>query len=486
MTSHWYKKMPKLFWAAFLVCLPVTSFPFFPGFFGSDAQVRPLSLYPLIILFLVVTLPRIFTERLPRTLIPFVVFVILATASTVFSFTRGITPAINVSVAGRVIRTLVTLGIGAMVYFTVSLYPQNREDLRFTMRWLYIGFAIVLLWASLQIIYVIYFDQRYFSWLNEIQGLISTRRLFDKRISGMSFEPSWFAEQLTFLLMPFAFSSAISNYTVFRWRRSWLSIEVILLGWSFLALLFTFSRFGLALFIILIVSSLLMGFRRVIMGKKRVRLKVLKLVLLICLVLIIVFAVVFLVSQRNNYFARLWSYWTDEESEDNYFYFIAFSQRFTYWETAYRIFNKYPVMGIGLGNFTFYFPDFLPDRQYRNPELIMKLVPERGRNQVVTVKNFGLRILTETGILGASAFLSYLIALGGCVYFLLSSADSERRFYGRAGLLGLISFSIVTLSIDSFAIPNMWVVFGLITASAFTLRNDIRNPVIREKMELEN
>lgn len=466
-----FQKIQKISWALFLVCLPVSSFPYFPGVFGDDTQVRPLALYPLVLLVFFVTLPRLLTKKLPRTSIPYIVFVILAIASTIFSLTRDIPLSINISVNGRALRTLATLVIGSIFYFTVSLFPQDREDLRFTLRWLYFGFVLVLIWSSFQIIYVIKFDQRYFSWLNEIQSLVSTRKLFDKRISGMTYEPSWFAEQLTFLLMPLTLASIVSNYSVFRWRFSWLSVEVLLLCWSSLALLFTFSRGGLAIFIILIIASLLLGFIKVFPRKKWDWSYLFKRFVLIGLVLLVLTAGVFLVAQKNNYFSRLWSYWTDEESAGTYLEYIAFSQRFTYWETAYQIFVDNPLMGIGLGNYTFYFQKYLPDRPYRNPELIMKLVPEKGRNQIVTVKNFGLRILAETGVLGASAFLAFFIALFGCVVFLLFSRDQESVFWGRAGLIGLVSFFPVSLSIDSFAIPNMWVVFGLITASAFVILN---------------
>jgi O-antigen ligase len=358
-----------------------------------------------------------------------------------------------------------------MIYLTVSLFPKDREELRFSLKWLYIGFAIALLWASFQIVYVIKFDQRYFSWLNELQGMVSTRRLFDKRISGMTYEPSWFAEQLTFLIMPFTFASVLGNYSVFRWRFSKLNFEVLLLAWSFLALIFTYSRTGLANFIILLVVSIVMGFGRLTQKRIAKWSSYLKLILLITLVLVILAGVVFLAAQRNNYFSRLWGYWTDDDSEGTYFYYIAFSQRFTYWETAYRIFVDHSLLGIGLGNYTFYFQEYLPDQQYRNPELIMKLVPEKGRNQVVTVKNFGLRILAETGILGASGFIAFFIALVGCVIYLARRRDSESRFFGEAGLLGLVSFLPVSLSIDSFAIPNTWIVFGFLTASAFVVKN---------------
>jgi O-antigen ligase len=271
--------------------------------------------------------------------------------------------------------------------------------------------------------------------------------------------------------MPLLFASVLSNYSVFRWRFRRLTIEAILLGWSIIALLFTYSRTGLAVFAGLLIVSLIMGLGWKFQNKKKRWVHWLKLVAQIVFVLILLGVVVFSVAQKNNYFSRLWSYWTDEESDGTYFYYIAFDQRFTYWETAYRIFEDYPAIGVGLGNFTFYFEEYLPDRQYKNPELLMKLVPEKGRNQVVTVKNFFVRLLAETGILGTSAFLAFLAAITGCVIYLMLSRERVGLFWGRAGLLGLISFLPVTLSVDSFALPNMWVVFGLITASAFVLKD---------------
>lgn len=475
--KSWLDKFIKFFWAFLLISLPITSFPYFPGLLGDTVQVRPLALYPLGALTILVTLPRLFTTKISKTIIPFIIFVLIAVLSSVFSLTQNIIPSINVTVGSRVLRTLLTLALGGMFYLIVSLYPRDSSDLKFTLKWLYIGFGIALVWASFQILYVIKYNETYFRFLNDIQSLISSRRLFDKRISGMTYEPSWFAEQLTLTLVPMLFGSIMSGYSTFRWRYHKLTIEWILLLGSVIALLFTFSRSGLANFIVLLVLSLI-----VILGGRNLKKEVrwrhwVKVILQIGFVLVLLSAIVFAVAQRNNYFSRIWNYWSDEESEGTYFYYIAFGQRFTYWETAYRMFQDHPGLGVGLGNYAFYFKEYLPDRQYKNPELVMKLVPEAGRNQIVTVKNFTLRILTETGILGAGAFLAFLIALVGCVIFLLMSKGKESQFWGLAGLLGMVSFLMVTFSIDSFAIPNMWVVFGLITASTsvFTQGNEINN-----------
>lgn len=470
-SKPWLDKATKILWAVFLVSAPVTSFPHFPGFMGSSVQVRPLALYPLVLLVVLVTLPRLFSQKIPRTIIPLIIFVVIAVASTSLVFTQDINPPINVSVESRAIRTLITLAIGGMFYITVSLFPKDSPDLRFTLRWLYIGFAVALLWASFQMIYVIKFNSRYFNLLSEIQKLISSRRLFDKRISGMTYEPSWFAEQLTFTLMPLLFASVLTGFSAFKKLYRWVSVEMVLLIWSTAALIFTYSRSGLANFTLLLVLSLIIGLGGRNCNKEFRWRHWLRVAAQIGFILIILGVVVFSAAQRNNYFSRLWDYWTDEESEGTYFYYIAFGQRFTYWETAYRMFEDNPALGVGLGNYTFHFKEYLPDRQYKNPELMMKLVPEKGRNQIVTVKNIFLRILAETGIIGAAAFLVFLVALTGCVIFLYTSGEQESQFWGKAGFLGLAAFLLVGFSIDSFAVPNMWIVFGLITASSSVFRS---------------
>jgi O-antigen ligase len=185
------------------------------------------------------------------------------------------------------------------------------------------------------------------------------------------------------------------------------------------------------------------------------------------LVLIVLVGVAVVAGTRNNYFSRLWSYWTDEESTGTYFQYIAFSQRFVYWQTAYDIFEEQPLLGIGLGNFTFYFADALTDRPlYPTPELLKKVVPEQGRNQIVVTKNLSLRLLSETGLLGMATFTAFIIAILGSSVFLYLSPDNRQSYWGRAGLLGLVVFIGVTFSVDSFAIPNMWVLFGLIASSS--------------------
>ncbi len=466
MRFSWLPKAQKIVWAIFLVTLPVTSFPFFPAGVGGRTEVRPLSLYPLAFLILLVTIPRLFNRPIPRTAFPLGAFGLAAIASTAFAFTQGIDPDIGITVSSRAIRMLVTLALGIAFYVTVAVTPTSKEELRFSLRWLYGGFIMALLWGSIQVGYILFYTPEYFDLIEHLQGFISVRGLFETRISGMTYEPNWFAEQISFLLMPWLFAAVMSNYTAFRWRLRWLTVEMLLLAWASVVLIYTYSRTGYVLWGVQLILAFLFRPRKSADQGKQWGL-IAKRILQVGILVVALGLVVFVAGSRNRYFSRLWNYWSDENAAGSYIQYIAVSQRIAYWETAYRIYEEYPWMGIGLGNYTFYFEEKLSDRPlFPTPELLLKFTPADGRNRVVVPKNMFVRILAETGLLGTAAFLAFLVAVLGCALYLFATSQPEARFIGQAGLLSLVVFIGVAFSVDSFAVPNMWVLFGLVTASA--------------------
>ena len=487
---RWIDHAGKIAWILFLVTLPVTSFPFFPGGFGGGTLVRPLSIYPLIALFLLVILPRLFSRPLPRTLVSFLPFVLVALASTLLAALQGIEPSQGISVVSRMIRALITLGFGTAVFFTVSLMPLSENDLRSSLRWLYAGFFAALFWGSLQAIYVVHYSNAWFEMLSKIQDYISIRRLFINRVSGMTYEPNWFADQISLLLLPWLISSVLNGYSVFGWRWRWITIETFLLAWGIALLPFTYSRAGLAVMLALVVLSVLF-FRRGKQGVRSFGRRALRRAVEIILLLAVLAGGIYFAGTKNAFFARIWDYWERKPDEGTvayvlgYFEYLGFGARFTYWQTAFNMFEDYPLFGVGLGNYAFYFEDELPDRPLvTQPEVLRLVVPELGRNRLVTSKNFFLRVLAETGLVGAAAFLAFFVAVAGCALYLWLGNPSNQKFWGTAGLLGIISFIMVSFSFDSFAIPNLWVVFGLVTAAAniFTQMPET-SPVAHETLQ---
>jgi hypothetical protein len=481
----------KAFWAAFLVSLPFTSFPYLPAEFGGRTQVRPLAIYPLLVLLLLVTLPRLFKKKLPATFLPLLAFVAAAILSSILALGMDLEAVKGVTMISRLLRNLLTLFLGVAIYFTAVLYQQDEEDLNFSLRWLYLGFSLALAWGSLQAIYILHFDETYFALLNRLQGLISTQELYPTRISGFTYEPKWFAEQITFLLMPWLLSAVILRRSVYRWRYRWLTVETLLLAWSSLVLMFTFSRTGLFVLVIITFISVLIGRRFAPPGRlprpaaaqtglqrawqrlndysrQHPGLRWAE----AALATLALAGILFFVGSRNPYFSRLWRYWSDERAVGkSYLEYIAFGQRIAYTETAFRIYEDYPFFGVGPGNYAFFFNTRLPNRPYQNlPEIIRQITPTERGNQLVTPKNLYARLLAETGLVGTVLFTSFAIAVLGCSLALLFRPGASSRYWGLAGLLGLIVFAAVVFSTDSFAVPNTWVVFGLTTAAVHVTR----------------
>lgn len=493
--APFWQMLVKAAWAFFLIALPVTSFPLFPGDVGGKTLVRPLSIYPLMVLLVLVILPRFVKRRLPRTFLPLLAFIVVALVSSVVSFGSDLESLRGVTVFSRFLRNVATLGIGVSFYFTVSLMPESRDDLDASLRWLYLGFGIALLWGTLQTLYIVYYHPTYFEWLNRLQSLISTRKLFTARISGMTYEPKWFAEQICFVLLPWLLGSIMTRRSIFNWRLwaksrfAWVTVEWVLLVWSVVILLFTFSRtgffilFGLVLLCFILYRiylqprqaaaqpgaddepALIKGAaskERSSSGKSRKRL-----IIEVSLLLSTMLVVVVIVGSQSPYFSRFWRYFTEARQRNrSYLDFIAVQQRFTYFETAFRIFEAFPVVGVGLGNYAFYFDEMLPDQIYFQPEIIRQTTPDEGRDRLITPKNLIARLLSETGILGTAAFITFILAIAGCILYLLANPDLRFRYWGLSGTLAFVVFCVVVFSFDSFALPNMWVVFGLLTAAA--------------------
>lgn len=479
---RWLASIQQVAWILFLLFLPVTSTPFLPAALGGGTLVRPLSIYPLLILLVISTIPQLVRGPLPKTLLTLLPFVCIAAASSALSLLRDIDPLLGISVPDRVLRALLTLAVGGAIYTTVVLTPRTFNHMRATLRWLYAGFSLALLWGSLQAIYIVHYNQGYFRLLQKVQRYLSTRKLFTMRISGMTYEPNWFAEQISMLLVPWLLASVLSGYSIFRWRWRWITVELILLMWSVAVLAFTFSRAGIVTLLALAFLGVL--FLRPAQRDKSVQqtthARMITTRFIQAGIAITVLAgMIFFAGTQNEFFARIWNYWTEkkERSLSGYFEYLGFGARFTYGDTAYALYSEYPALGVGLGNFAYYFEEYLPDIPLAaTPEVLRIVTPDAGRNRLITPKNFYYRLLSETGLIGTAAFLAFVAAVLGCALFLWTSPDREHRYWGKAGLLCMVAFGMAAVSFDSFALPNMWVVFGLITASAWISSSPTAEP----------
>jgi len=485
------KTIPSILMVGLFLSIPVTNFPFFPaGFGGNVAGVRPLLVYPLFGLVLLVTIPRLISKPLPRPIVILSLFFLWGLIVSIIPPLKGIvSPWGEVSLLPRELRTILTLGLGLFLYFTISLFPQSVSELRFSLRWLYIGLGLVLTWGSLQAIYIINLIPGWYGIMSKLQNLITVQPLNSQRVSGMTFEPSSFADQLIVIWLPWVLAASLDDYTVFLWRWKWITIERILCVWTMVILAFTLSRTGLIVglgvvsfaFILKNIDPRMKDRRRKngeqgqsslvqILQKFRF--------LLIILGIGVFLGIFYVLGQKSDYISLMWEYSPFKSGFNlrKYFNNIGFGARIAYWDTALQIFMSYPVLGVGLGNYTLYFSEFLPYQKLSViPELLRHIVPVANRTRVITVKHFLARILAEMGIVGFGIFVVFLIVLTAMAIYLWTSKDSEERFWGTAAIVGLVAFLGATFSFDSFAIPNPWILFGLITAAFNVYSRMVKN-----------
>ncbi len=494
-------KIRKILWAAFLLSLPVTNFRYFPGNIGgSKVQVRPLLAIPMALL-LLLSIPRLWKKKLPRLFLPIIIFFFFIVISSSVPYVMGYTSELGeMSYTARLIRTLITLFLGLGIYVTVSITPLDRDDLKFTLKWLYAGLALAIFWGTLQMIFILDLIPGWYTIMSKIQAHITINVGTSERIMGLTLEPSWFADQISALWLPWVLPAAIQNRTVFKKRWKWITIERILLVWMLIVLIFTLSRAGFVVAMVVIGCGILFFLPKRKLNDEKPKSEmnllgrlmdlyykipqVVRYTIIAATLLAVIGGLVYYVGKDNKYINRMWLYWgnysdiTDAvgtRSLGGFFRYIGFGPRFIYWETAYRVFLKYPIFGVGLGNYTFHFIDSLPSIQVGFvPEILTRIVPDHIR--VVTGKNYFARLLAETGIMGTGAFITFLVTLTSGGLYLWLSDNPEVKFWGAGSLLGIIAFLVDTFSYDSLAIPNPWVVFGLITAAVtIYTKTDILN-----------
>jgi len=467
-TSHSFDdtltKLTRVLWGAVLFTLPVTSFRYFP-FLGDSTYVRPLSLYPIALLLLILLIQwRRGKASLPRagTLIPLIGFALAALAATSLGVVLDPLPLRGLEYFGRVVRAWATLVIGISFFISAVWMNRNEEDLRFTVKWLLAGFVMDVLWSGVQSLafytpllkkVTVTYWQRAFS----MRELVRTNR-----VSGMAYEPAWLAGQIATVYLPWVFAALLTRIRVTRLK--WL--EFVLLGFAVLLLLATYSRGGLLTAGVAFVLTFLLAGRAelkaawswFISGFQRGTSLLLRLGVVVVIVAGIVGAGLFL--GQKGYIARLFN--SNAQSIEEFVIANSAGARAAYTFGALGAYEESPLMGVGLGASGFYIYDHLPDWAMTTvPEIARQLSPEN--RLIPNPKNMYVRLLAETGLIGFFLFIAFQFSLLGDALIALKNNSQLMRFLGIAGLFSWFAVALYNVTQDSFAIPNIWINLGILT-----------------------
>lgn len=481
-------------WFFLLLSIPVTSSPIV-AFLTSGSVVSPLAGLPLGLLVVLWLLPEfLLGARIPEVMKPLLLFVVVALSSCAMAYFLRIFPFLGQSVVMRELRALFTLAIGVCFFLVGSKIIKSEERFRSSLRWLYIGGFGTLIWSTIQAFYiysnfgepVLPNELPFPNLINIIHRLFSIRDLLPNRVTGLAYEPSFLANQMVLIYLPLWLASVVRGYSVFNRKSSGLSIELVFAIWGLLIVLLSQSRIGLLSTFVLIGVLGMWGAWRVTgrfdkvnwdrrsnstfrsASNSRLWIRILALVLLLILVLVLFFAVLQIASHLDPRIDRLFNvdYLTVLRRHEEPIYSLAsilsYAERVVYWHSGFRVFSLYPILGVGLGNEGFLFRDTVPAFGSRLTEIVRIL---NGSPQFPNPKNMWIRLLSETGILGFLTFVVWLLVMLQGAWILYRSTVGIQGVIGLAGILALLAQIIEGFSLDSFALPQLWIMLGLVSAS---------------------
>jgi O-antigen ligase len=300
------------------------------------------------------------------------------------------------------------------------------------------------------------------------QRAFSMRELVrTNRVSGMAYEPAWLAGQITTVYLPWLIAALLTRVRMTRFK--WF--EIILLGLALLLLLATFSRGGLFTAIIALILTLLFAGRAEIRSAWRWFIE--SNVWLRVGVIIFFFGVLTgagLFLGQKEYITRLFR--SDADSVEEFIVENSAGARAAYTFGALGAYAESPWLGVGLGASGFYIYDHLPDWSMTTvPEIARQLSPEN--RLYPNPKNMYARLLAETGLLGFYLFFAFQFSLLGDVLTMLQRKNPLLRFLGVAGLFSWFAILVYNFTQDSFAIPNIWINFGILAGiTAYGLESE--------------
>jgi hypothetical protein len=497
----------ELLWAVALVFLPISSFPLLSSLYGG--LVAPLSLIPFIILLLLVTIPLLFHRgALPMETLPLIAFflvVIISCAAAFFIFVPGFK---GKTVPAQEIRALFTLAVGLTFYLVTTSWIKSVERLQNSWKYITIGGILVVAWASLQAFYILRHADLYPSWMNQIQSWLSLRSPQYSprygRVNGLTYEASWFAHQMVMIYLPIWIAANYHKTSAFKFRLFHISAENILLVFGVGVFFLSSPRIGLLSFLLMVfylfVRLNISLYRRMLAylsHRQSVRLdgsnglhsnwiRLFTGLTIIAVYALVLFGVFYFGVRRDWRLATLVSnppttqelvglLTLDQNTLLELSHRFIFLERMVYWLNGWNVFNQYPWLGVGLGNAGFFFPKLAPAMGWASFEIRNVLFYF---TQLPNVKSFWFRLLAETGIIGFSLFITWIYVLFQSARYAFHNQNPTVKTLSFAGQLALLAFIGEGFSIDSFAMPYLWVFAGLIAAIALLCRN---NPAIVEQ-----
>jgi O-antigen ligase len=466
------ERVERLLLVLLVLFIPVSASPLLP--FGSGTLVRPLAIVPAMLL-LVCICVRVFLlkQSMPyandgiNLLLLFICYVVLSGLVIISvepdDLFKGQTPL------DSFLRALLTLLAGIAFYVVGRCYIRSAEDIKLTLRFLWIAFSSSVFLALVQVVAIVEGGNT----LRIVQAITDVFSVhydgLTSRAQGMTFEPSWLATQIIVVLVPTLVAQSISRQSFVasnadHWvlPRAAGGFAVVLTG-----LLCAGSRFGFAAAAALIGLSSLVAVWR---GRFAAAMG---------LLLFIAAGIAGVVAMGNLQSGAGATYvlgpldvltnsggppatTNSEQRSEAVAETLAVVGRVAAAQSAVNIWLANPLTGVSFGNDFRYFPAYAPDWAFATALFqqnakeglgwIDAYAPEKGN-----AKDLVLRLLAETGITGFVLFALFFVRQT----FSVRATDAYFAYF-RISTVGALVFS--TFNGDSFADPILWIPLVLCSA----------------------
>ncbi len=310
----------------------------------------------------------------------------------------------------------------------------------------------ILAYASLAFLCYVYIDSlkrlRQFIEVMLIAGfLIAFHGLF------IFYGALWSRGETTPLSSLFYWHNPCAGFLLLIWPTMLAQFYSLRRGWHTFLVLYifyiTFTAFGLTLsrggWISGFFPFLLIPF---ILSRKRLMVSWRPILLM---VLYFLSAVPFVLKYRGQFFQPIIDRWNQMRWDD-----YSVIGRFEFWDIAWRVFLKNPLLGIGFNTFGYYYVHYQTDPQYytKDPHSIY------------------LRFLVEGGIIGAAVVIAILAIVVRLIVKTLKSGPGKMLTVYRVGLLAGIVGELGHMALDfdwTFpVIPMLLVCQIAVVARTFT------------------
>ncbi|HZU86508.1 MAG TPA: hypothetical protein VFF78_03425 [Anaerolineaceae bacterium] len=475
---NWRRLTVPTAWLLLFLLLPITSLPLLSSLIGSSMVAAP-SIVILLFLVLFWMLPALWKGAgIPPQAKPILIFAAIALLACLLSLFFYLPAFKQTNSWINMLEGVITLGIGLCFYLTTSMWFAEEGRLRSALRWINWSGLIILAWSALQAVYSYNPAMTYPDWFLRIQEFLTpSGQLFYRRVAGMAFEPSWLAHQLNMLYLPFWLAASAKRTSAHPWRLlRKISFENLLLLGGLVILWLSSSRVGLLAFLLCLAYLFFLAnvylvnyISRRLRGKRIVsQLKRRAISAAVVLGLLAIYAGFFLgaavaLSRSDPRMKGLFDFSViSSKGILAYANKLLFAERLVFWDVGWKVFNDYPLFGVGLGNVGYYFPQKMSSFGWALVEIHDVIIKS---TTIPNVKALWSRLPAETGLIGLSAFLTWLYTLWASSKHTAQQASRNLQSVGLAGQLAVVALVIEGFSLDTFALPYYWISFGLATAA---------------------